>query len=53
MARTATADKIKRASRKLARKHHPEVSKAVDANEQMAALSEANAVLSNPEKRLA
>ncbi len=51
--KTATADEIKKAYRKLARKYHPDVSKAADANEQMAALNEANAVLSDPEKRLA
>ena len=51
--RTATADEIKKAYRRLARKHHPDVSKAADATEQMAALNEANAVLSDPEKRMA
>lgn len=53
VAKTATADEIKKAYRKLARKHHPDVSKAADATAQMAALNEANDVLSDPEKRLA
>ena len=53
VAKTANADEIKKAYRKLARKHHPDVSKAADATERMAALNEANDVLSDPEKRAA
>jgi curved DNA-binding protein len=53
VAKTANADEIKKAFRKLARKHHPDVSKAADATTQMAAINEANDVLSDPEKRLA
>ena len=53
VAKTATADEIKQAFRKLARKHHPDVSKAADATDRMAELNEANAVLSDPERRLA
>jgi curved DNA-binding protein len=53
VARTASADEIKKAYRKLARKHHPDVSKAADATERMAALNEANDVLSDPERRAA
>ena len=53
VAKTASADEIKKAYRKLARKHHPDVSKAADATERMAALNEANDVLSDPEKRAA
>ena len=53
LARTASADEIKKAYRKLARKHHPDVSKAADANERMTALNEANAVLSDPQRRMA
>ena len=53
LARTASADEIKKAYRKLARKYHPDVSKAADATERMVELNEANAVLSDPEKRQA
>ena len=53
VAKTASAEEIKKAYRKLARKHHPDLSKAPDATERMAALNEANAVLGNPDKRLA
>ena len=53
VAKTADPDEIKKAYRKLARKHHPDVSKAADATERMVELNEANAVLSDPEKRLA
>ena len=50
---SATADEIKKAYRKLARKYHPDVSKEPDAVARMTALNEANAVLSDPEKRAA
>ncbi|UCU98634.1 DnaJ C-terminal domain-containing protein [Acidovorax radicis] len=50
---TANADEIKKAYRKLARKYHPDVSKEPDAITRMTALNEANAVLSDPEKRAA
>ena len=53
VAKTSTAEEIKKAYRKLARKYHPDVSKAPDATAQMAALNEANDVLSDPEKRVA
>ncbi len=53
LARTANGDEIKKAYRKLARKYHPDVSKAADATERMVELNEANAVLSDPEKRQA
>ncbi|MDP3230521.1 MAG: DnaJ C-terminal domain-containing protein [Acidovorax sp.] len=49
----ATADEIKKAYRKLARKYHPDVSKEPDAVARMTDLNEANAVLSDPEKRAA
>jgi curved DNA-binding protein len=48
---TADAAQIKKAYRKLARKFHPDVSKAADANERMAELNEANDVLGDPIKR--
>ncbi len=51
--RDATADDIKKAFRKLARKYHPDVSKEADAEARMKELNEANAVLSDPEKRTA
>jgi curved DNA-binding protein len=51
--RDADADAIKKAFRKLARKFHPDVSKEPDAEARMSALNEANAVLSDPEKRAA
>ena len=53
VAREATAEDIKRAYRKLARKYHPDVSKEADAGKRMAEINEANTVLSDPEKRAA
>lgn len=51
--RGATADEVKRAYRKLARKYHPDVSKEPNAEERFKELGEAYAVLKNPEKRAA
>ena len=51
--KTAPADEIKKAYRKLARKFHPDVSKEPDAEKRMKEVNEANAVLSDPEKRAA
>ncbi len=51
--RDATAADIKKAFRKLARKYHPDVSKEKDADARMKEINEANAVLSDPEKRAA
>ncbi|MEF8713674.1 MAG: DnaJ C-terminal domain-containing protein [Accumulibacter sp.] len=51
--RDATAEEIKKAFRKLARKYHPDVSKEVNAETRMQELNEANAVLSDPERRAA
>ena len=51
--KSATADEIKKAYRKLARKYHPDVSKEPDAAQRMAEVNEANTVLSDPEKRAA
>ncbi|MBG9387056.1 DnaJ C-terminal domain-containing protein [Caenimonas aquaedulcis] len=51
--KTATEPEIKKAYRKLARKYHPDVSKEADAAVRMSEVNEANAVLSDPEKRAA
>lgn len=51
--RDATADEIKKAFRRLARKYHPDLSKEADAEARMKELNEAFAVLSDPEKRAA
>jgi len=51
--KTAPADEIKKAYRKLARKYHPDVSKEPDAEKRMKEVNEAYAVLSDPEKRAA
>lgn len=51
--RSASTGDIKKAFRKLARKYHPDVSKEPDAERKMKEINEANAVLSDPEKRAA
>jgi curved DNA-binding protein len=51
--REATSDQIKKAFRRLARKFHPDVSKEPDAQARMQEINEANAVLSDAEKRAA
>ena len=51
--KSATADEIKKAYRKLARKYHPDVSKEPDAQAKMSALNEAHTVLEDAEKRAA
>jgi curved DNA-binding protein len=53
MARTATADEIKKAYRRLARKFHPDVSKETNAEQKFKELQEAYEVLKDPEKRAA
>lgn len=50
VSRTATPEEIKRAYRKLARQHHPDIAGA-EAADQFKKISEAHDVLSNPEKR--
>ena len=49
--RTATKEEIQRSYRKLARKCHPDVSKAKDAEEKFKEITEAYEVLKDPEKR--
>jgi curved DNA-binding protein len=50
--RNATQDEIKKAFRRLARKHHPDMNKDdKNAEERFKEINEANEVLSDPEKR--
>ena len=50
--KTASAEEIRKAFKKLARKHHPDVNPGdKSAEEKFKALSEANEVLSDPKKR--
>jgi len=51
--KTASADEIKAAYRKLARKYHPDVSKEKDAEAKFKEVSEAYQTLKEPEKRAA
>lgn len=51
--KTASADEIKKAFRKLVRKYHPDVSKEPDADERTKELNEAYGVLGDAEKRAA
>jgi curved DNA-binding protein len=51
--RDASADDIKRAYRRLARKYHPDVSKEKDAEDRFKEIGEAYEVLRDPEKRAA
>ena len=50
--KNATADEIKSAYRKLARKHHPDLNpNDKEANKKFQQINEANEVLSDPENR--
>ncbi len=49
--KSATAADIKKAYRKLARQHHPDINPSADASKKFKELNEANEVLSDPEKR--
>jgi curved DNA-binding protein len=51
--RSATADQIKTAYRRLARKYHPDVSKEKDAEARFKEMQEAYEVLKDPKKRAA
>jgi curved DNA-binding protein len=51
--RTATADQIKTAYRRLARKYHPDVSKEPNAEARFKEMQEAYEVLKDPQKRAA
>jgi len=51
--RSASADDLKAAFRKLARQFHPDVNKEPDAEEKFKEINEAYAVLSDPDKRAA
>ena len=51
VSRTASADEIRRAHRKLALQHHPDRSKAKDAPQKFAEVQEAYEVLSDEDKR--
>jgi len=53
VARTATADEIKKTYRRLARKFHPDVSKEENAEQKFKEVQEAYEVLKDPEKRAA
>ncbi len=49
--RGATHDEIRKAYRKLARKHHPDVDKSKGANDRFKSINEAHEVLGDPKKR--
>jgi curved DNA-binding protein len=51
--RSAPEDEIKKAYRKLARRHHPDLSKAADSQARMQEINEAYEVLRDPERRAA
>lgn len=49
--RTASADEIQKAYRKLARKYHPDLNKTKEGEDRFKQINEANEVLGDPEKR--
>jgi curved DNA-binding protein len=51
VSKNASAEEIKKAYRKLARQHHPDVSGKPEAEKRFKEINEANEVLSDPEKR--
>ncbi|MER3482998.1 MAG: molecular chaperone DnaJ, partial [Meiothermus sp.] len=51
VSKNASEEEIKKAFKKLARKHHPDVSKDPGAEEKFKEINEAYTVLSDPEKR--
>jgi curved DNA-binding protein len=51
VSKTASAEEIKKAYRKLARQHHPDVNRKPEAEKRFKEINEANEVLSDPEKR--
>ena len=51
VSKDATAADIKKAYRKLARQHHPDVNRSTDASKKFKEVNEANEVLSDPDKR--
>jgi curved DNA-binding protein len=53
VARSATAEEIKKSYRRLARKYHPDVSKEKDAERKFKEVQEAYEVLKDPDKRAA
>ncbi|MES2901609.1 MAG: DnaJ C-terminal domain-containing protein [Pseudomonadota bacterium] len=53
LAKGATPEEIKKAYRKLVRKHHPDVNKAAEAEAKTKEINEAYEVLSDPDKRAA
>src|SRR6185503_17845478 len=51
VAKSATAEEIKKAYRKLAREYHPDVNKKAGAEKRFKEVNEAHEVLSDPDKR--
>lgn len=51
VSKTASAEDIKQAFRKLSKKYHPDVNKAADANEKFKEINEAYDTLGDPKKR--